>query len=695
MNITELARRLKITPKELKIELPKLGFHIGARAIQIPEKQAMQVMEVWQENRKKEREIKKIEDKISKAQEKESLDKENDKKKPKLVNIPSLIRVYDLAEKLELPVMKVMNELIKNGVLSSINENLDYEIAAIIAENLGFEVSKEEEGEKIISVSVKEKVKDILETENKKNMVLRPPIVVIMGHVDHGKSSILDAIRESQIVAKEKGGITQHIGAYQVTMKQSSQASETNREIPRLARDNRTPKNRAITFIDTPGHEAFEAMRVHGGSIADIAILVIAADDKIQPQTLESIRVIQKEELPFIVAINKIDKAEADPEKIKKDLSEINLLPEDWGGKIICVPVSAKSKAGLDNLLEMISLVADLEKDKLLTNPQGSLIGVVIESHLDSGLGPVATIIIYNGTLRKGDNIVVGQTYGRLKFAKDQYGEFVEEIKPSFPAQIFGLKEIPQVGDLIEVINESKEFKSQIKQMSSAHFDQGLSVDESSPASGGKIKYVNIIVRADVLGSLEAIITSLKSLVCPNVEIKIVKSGLGNLTEADVELAKTTQSWLIGFNIKVKNSVKQLIKESKIKMDLYEVIYKLIEDVQDFMKSLVGLEISEKKLGEIKILEIFRQTEKEAILGGKVLKGKISPKTIARIWRLNSDGEKEIKGESKLVQIQTNKQDVEEVVIGAECGLKLSGKIKIEKNDILEIYKEIKYLPKV
>ena len=671
MNITELARKLKITPKELKIALPKLGFHIGARAIQIPEKQAMQVIEVWQENQKKKKEIKKIEDKISKAKKKEFLDEEDNKKESKSVNLPPLIRVYDLAEKLDLPVMKVMNELIKNGVLSNINENLDYEIAAIIAENLGFEVVKEEEDEKIISVSAKEKTKDILKTEDKKKMVPRPPIVVIMGHVDHGKSSILDAIRESQIVAKEKGGITQHIGAYQVRHKE-----------------------RLITFIDTPGHEAFEAMRTHGGSVADIAILVIAADDKIQPQTLESIRVIQKEELPFIVAINKIDRPEADVEKIKKDLSEINLLSEDWGGKVICVPVSAKSKEGLDNLLEMINLVADLEKNKLLVNPQGKLIGAVIESHLDLGLGPVATIIIYNGTLRKGDNIVIGQTYGRLKFAKDQYSEFVEEIKPSFPAQIFGLKEVPQVGDLIEVVNNDKEFKSQIKQMSSTHFDQGLSVNQSSTQSKKEIKYVNIIIRADVLGSLEAIIGSLKGLICPDVEVKIVKSGLGGLTEADVELAKTTQSWLIGFNIKVSNSTKQLIKESKIKMDLYEVIYKLIEDIQDFMKSLVSPEILEKNLGKIEILEVFRQTEKEAILGGKVLEGKIHPETIARIWRLNPEGEEEIKGESKLVQIQSSKQDVKEVLAGTECGLKLLGKTKIEKNDILEVYKEIKCLPK-
>ncbi len=671
MNITELARRLKVTPKELKIALPKLGFDIGSRAIQIPEKQATKVIEKWGESLKKEKEIKKIENKISKAQEKESLSRENDEEESKLVKLPSLIRVYDLAERLRLPVMKVMNELIKNGVLSSINENLDYEIAAIIAENLGFDVVKEEKSEKIVFISAKEKAKDNLRAGNN-NTVLRPPVVVIMGHVDHGKSSILDAIRESQIVAKEKGGITQHIGAYQIKH-----------------------KDRLITFIDTPGHEAFESMRAHSGALADIAILVIAADDKIQPQTLESIRIIQKEGLPFIVAINKIDKADADVEKIKKNLSEINLLPEDWGGKVICVPVSAKSKEGLEDLLEMINLVVELEKDELLTNLKGDLIGTVIESYLDPGLGPVATIITYNGILKKGDNIIIGQTYGRLKFAKDQYCQFVEKIKPSFPAQIFGLKEVPQVGDLIEVSNESKKFKSQIKQMNSVYSRQDLSAEQSSSHFKGKIKYVNIIVRADVLGSLEAIIGSLKGLICPSIEIKIVKSGLGGLTEADVELAKTTQSWLIGFNIKVNNSVKQLMKESKVKMDSYEVIYKLIEDVQAFMKSLLDPEVLEKKMGKIEVLEVFRQTEKEVILGGKILEGKISPETIARIWRLSSDGEKELKGESKLVQLQSNKQDVKEVLSGAECGLKLFGKTKVEKNDILEVYKEIQCLLKV
>lgn len=695
MNITELSRRLKITPKELKMALPKLGFHIGARAIQIPEKQAMQVIEIWQENRKKEREIKEIEDKITKAKENEFLCKKDNKEKSKLVNIPSSIRVYDLAERLELPVMKVMNELIKNGVLSGINENLEYEIAAIIAENLGFKVSKEKEKKKTISVSVKQKVKDVLKRENKKNMVLRPPIVVIMGHIDHGKTSILDAIRKSQIVAEEKGGITQHIGAYQVIMQQPSQPGKSDKDVSCFARNNHIFKNRTITFIDTPGHEAFEAMRVHGGSIADIAVLVIAADDRIQPQTLESIRVIQREGLPFIVAINKIDKPGADCKKIKKDLSEINLLPEDWGGKVICVPVSAKTKEGIDDLLEMIDLLAELEKDKLLVNLQGSLIGVVIESHLDIGTGPVATVILYNGMLKKGDNIIVGRTYGRLKFIKDQYGEFIKEIKPSFPAQIFGLKEIPQVGDLVEVVNTDKEFRLQVKQMNSIYFGQGLSAGGLSPALDGKIKYVNIIVRADALGSLKAVIENLKGLTCSNVETRILKSGLGDLTEVDVELAKTTQSWLIGFNVKVNNLAGRLAKELKIRMDLYELIYKLLEDVQDFMKSLLSPEILERKLGKVEVLKIFRQTAKEVILGGKVTEGKIFLGAVARIWGLDSSGERGIKGESRLVQIQTNKQDVKEVAAGAECGLKLSGNVKIEKSDILEIYEEIQCSRKV
>ncbi|MCF7906692.1 translation initiation factor IF-2 [Patescibacteria group bacterium] len=664
MNITELARQLKITPQELKAELPQLGFHIGAKAIQIPEEQAQQVIEKWKQKQNKAKEIKKIKEKINKAKEESSEEKEE---KNSLIKIPASIGVYDLAAKMDLPVMKVMNELIKNGVLSSINENLDYEIAAIIAENLGFQVQKGEKGEKVNALSFKKKVEETLSNENAEELISRPPVVVIMGHVDHGKSSILDAIRESQIVAQEKGGITQHIGSYQIEY-----------------------KNSLITFIDTPGHEAFESMRAHGGSFADLAVLVISADDKIQPQTLESIKVIQQEELPFIVALNKIDKTDADPERIKKELAEINLLPEEWGGEVTCLPISAKEKTGIDDLLETIILLADLNKDTLLSNSQGSLLGIVLESHLDLGLGPVATIILYNGSLKKGDNIIAGQSQGRFKFAKDQYGKTVERVEPGLPVQIFGLKAVPQVGDLLQ----DAESKITTNKYEGGSLKKFSTRGDAPSSDSAQAKYVKLIIRADVLGSLEAINNSLRDLVCSDVEVKIIKSGLGSPTEADIETAKTTGSWLISFNVSVSHSVQELIKNSGIKASSYNVIYKLIEDVEDFMKSLVKPELKEEKIGQLEVLEVFHQAGAETILGGRVTEGKVSSKSIARVWRLNANQKKEIQGELKITQVQSNKSDVSMVPAGKECGLKVTGKTKVEKGDLLEICQEVKCLPK-
>lgn len=676
MNITELARKLKITPNELKRELPKLGFHIGPRAIQIPDKQAEKVMEIWQEKKTKEKAVKKIKEKISqrkKTSEKAIEDVE------KVITIPPIIQVYRLAEKLELPITKVMNELVKNGVLAGVNENLDYEIAAIIAENLGIKVKKGKEKEEEPSALIKQRLSEVLLKENKNKLKTRPPIVVVMGHVDHGKSSILDAIRESKIVASEKGGITQHIGAYQV---------EKNKHL--------------ITFIDTPGHEAFRSMRARGGEVADIAILVIAADDKIQPQTLESIKIIQQESLPFIVAINKIDKSDADIEKIKKELSEINLMPEDWGGKVICVPVSAKTKQGIENLLEMVNLVAEMNKDKLVANPTGDVVAVVIESHLDLGLGPVASLIVYNGTLRKGDNLIIGQSYGHLRSIQNQLGQLIKDAGVSLPVQIFGLKGIPKVSDIVEVISDNREFKKRVKQITQSLSKKDILVispeikqKTTEESEKSKIRYLNIIVRADVLGSLEAIVHSLEKLEHPEVKVKIIKKGLGNLTESDIDLAKTANAQLVGFGVKISSLAKQLASELDLKVNIYSVIYDIIQDINEEINKLLPEEILEENLGKVEVLKIFQQKGQEIILGGKVIQGKVIKDTLIRVWGPVSETDKsnveqELKGEGKLMQLQVNKQDVDEVKSGGECGIKFSGKINIIVGDVLEIYKETK-----
>ena len=675
MNITELARRLKVTPNELKQNLPKLGFHIGPRAIQIPDKQAEKVIKIWQEKIEKEKALAKIKEKISLTNEKEKKTETQ-----KIITLPPTIQVYRFAEKLSMSVSKVMNELIKNGILASINESLDYEIAAIIAENLGVKTTRGEEEQEDLTQPLKSKLEEVLKQEKKKNLKPRPPIVVVMGHVDHGKSSILDVIRQSKIVEHEKGGITQHIGAYQVKK-----------------------NNHLITFIDTPGHEAFQSMRARGGELADIAILVIAADDGVLPQTVESIKVIQQQNIPFIVAINKIDRPDADVEKVKKDLSKINLTPEDWGGKVICVPVSAKTKEGIEDLLETINIVSEMEKDKLLTNPKADVLGVVIESHLDSGLGPVASVIIYQGTLKKGDNIIIGQTYGHLRSIKDQLGNLVDVVEASLPVQIFGLKNLPQVGELLETIKDSHEFKKRIKKMvQTPIFERekfAINYSQEKEKSEKSIKYINIILRTDVVGSLEAIAHDLKKLDHPEIKIKILKKGLGDLTEADVDLAKAAQAWLISFGTQINKAAKQLAYELNLRVNHYQVIYDLTEDIKEEMNKLLSPEISEEKIGKLEVIKVFQQTNKETILGGRVLEGKIVKDTIVRVWKSEIiNGEKkepELIGEGKLTQLQISKKDVEEVKSGTECGIKFSGRVKIEVNDILEVYKEVKKQRKI
>jgi len=673
MNITELARKLKITPNVLKQELPKLGFHIGQRAIQIPDKQAEKVISLWQEKTKKEEMLFKIKEKMARTEVEEKKMETNNE-----IILPPKIQTYRLAEKMGFSVKKVMNELIKNGVLASVNENLDYEVAAIISENLGFKPKLGEEEEKKSLISLKEKLKEILIKEmldlnsgQKKELLTRAPVVVVMGHVDHGKSSILDAIRESQIVSHEKGGITQHIGAYQV---------EKN--------------NHFITFIDTPGHEAFKAMRARGGEIADLAILVVAADDGIQPQTMESIKVIQQENIPFIIAINKIDKPGADPERVKKELSEINLMPEEWGGKTICVQVSAKTKKGIDDLLETINLIADMEKENLITNPNGSLVGAVIESHLDLGCGPVASAIIYNGVLKQGDNIIAGDSYGRVRSLKSQLGIEIKQVPASLPIQIFGLKELPQAGDLIEVVDSDREFKKRVKQMSffsSEAFNQNYTSLEKE--NNLKEKNINLIIRADVIGSLGAIEESLNPLKNDEVKIKIIKKGLGDLTESDVDLARTTNARLVGFGTKINNSVQQLAHDLGLKIKIYYVIYDLVEDLRVEINTMLSMEIFEEKIGEIEVLKTFQQSGKETILGGKVIVGRVIKNAIIRVWskaKNEDQKEMELTGEGRIGQLQIEKKDINEVRSGTECGLKFIGKAKIEVGDKLDVYQENK-----
>ncbi len=663
MNLTELARKLKVTTKELKEKLPELGFHIGGRAIQIPDEQAQGVIEKWQEMLAQE-ELKKKEETLRQRDE-ASPEKA---KSERVARLPQIITVHRLAERLGLSVIKIISELLKQGVVATINDNLDYEIAAIIAETLGWRAEKEKGGgEEAEKTSIKEKIKNLLGEENKKDLVARPPVVVVMGHIDHGKTSLLDRIRQTNVAAKEAGAITQHIGAYQVEIK--------DKEYGR----------RKITFIDTPGHEAFNEMRSHGGQVADIAILVIAADDKVQPQTLESIKVIQESNLPFIVAINKIDRPEVDIDRIKKGLSEVNIAPEDWGGKTICVPISAKTGEGVDNLLKMVILVADLEKDKLLTNPNREALGVVIESHVDKGAGTVATVIVYAGTLHSRDNIIIGQAHGKIRSLKNYLDEYVEIAEPGTPVQILGLKTPAHIGDILEVVDDVKDFKKRAKGLNPAHnfaINQSAVVKEKKQTSVA----LNVVLKADVSGSLEAIATALEKLnINPEVKLKLIKKGLGDITDTDFNLAKSSGAWLVGFHVDINSTVKGLAEETGYPFYLYQVIYQLIDEAQKQMNGLLKPEVVECPVGRAKVLALFRKSGNQQVVGVRINEGQAVKGAKIRVWRTDK-----LIGEGSLVQLQINKENVSEARTDVECGIRFDGHITLQVDDVLEIYSEEK-----
>ncbi|MFH1838030.1 MAG: translation initiation factor IF-2 [Candidatus Kuenenbacteria bacterium] len=651
MNITELARKLKITTSKLREELPKLGFDIGQKAIKVNPWVAGKIIKNFQEGLIKFEE-EKIEEKAEDKIEKKDLKKE--------VKIPSIITVYQLAQKLEFPVVQIISELIKNGIMATINEEIDFETASIVAQDLGFKTQKAEEvfvqNENIIT---NEKLKEILK-EDEEKLESKSPVVVIMGHVDHGKTTLLDFIRKTNVVSSESHGITQHIGAYQVEK-----------------------KGQLITFLDTPGHEAFKAMRARGGRVADIAILVVAADDGLKPQTLEAIKIIQQEKLPFVVAINKIDKPGVDIERLKQQLAENNLLPEDWGGKIICIPISAKQGLGVDNLLEMILLIKEMEKIK--ANPNREAIGTIIESHLNSQEGAVATVLIQTGTLKKGDSIIIGPVSGKARTLKSFNDLELNEAKPGTPVKILGLKKACQVGDILEAVSDKKEFKKKEKEHL-LFFEKKrkkilffLGQKKSSNA-----KDLNIILKFDVLGSEEAILESLVKIHKSEMVINVIIQGLGNITEADVMRAHASQAQIFGFHVQVTRTASILAQEKKVPIKIYETIYDLIDEISKIQEeSLKITKIERTDLGCLRILATFKKEKNSIILGGQVLEGKIIKGAKADIIR----NKKKI-GQGILDELQTNKIPIKEVSAGSECGIKLLTQSIVAIDDVLEVYEE-------
>jgi len=661
MNITELARKLQITTQELKDVLPTLGFDIGQRAIKIDDRAAQKIIENWSAL-KKELEKKRTADLAKLAPEEVGVGVAAPEKVK--VKLPQVITVRDFAARLNLPVTGVIKELMKNGILASLNERIDYETAAIVAEDLGFEVEKVEE--ETGGDFVGDKVKELMGKDEKSTLRPRPPVVVVMGHVDHGKTKLLDAIRKTHVMESEAGGITQHIGAYQATY-----------------------KDRVLTFIDTPGHEAFTAMRSRGAKIADIAILVVAADDGVQPQTKEAIKIIEAAKIPFLVAINKIDKPEADIQKIKQELAALNLIPEDWGGKTICVPISAKQMTGIDELLDMVLLIADMEKEKIVANPARCALGTVIEAHIDKGEGPVATVLVQAGTLGKNENLTIDNVlYGRVRAMKNFRGEIVGEASPGTPVKILGLKAAPQVGDILEVKGDLSACERKIK---ATYTDrEQITVKKTGGEEEEKKKKLKIILKTDVLGSLEALLASFEKLEYPTVALEIVAQGLGNITEAEVLEAEAVGAEVLGFNVLTGPNVDDLARDKGVPVKIFKIIYDLIDEVKVGLEGLLEMETIRTDLGKIEVLAIFRTEAASMIVGGKVKEGKIvfNPKvgqTKIKVWRKGEEV-----SEGFLTGLQSAKSEVKEVAGGQECGVKFKGKPIIHVGDTLEIYREEK-----
>jgi len=652
MNVSELARILGITPQELRDDLPPFGFSIGQKAIKINRNVANKIIKEWPTLKKKIA--------YRKAEEEKKKQAEIEEKK-KLINkkieIPSLITVRDFVQISGIPLNTVLSELMKNGIFASLNEKIDFDTAWLIGNELGMEIKlKKGENEEEKNDN---RLKDILEKEEDKNMISRPPVIVIMGHVDHGKTKLLDAIRKTNVVAGEAGGITQHIGAYQVQR-----------------------KNQTITFIDTPGHEAFTAMRSRGAKIADIAILVVAADDGVKPQTVEAFRIIEAAQIPYIVAINKIDKEGANIDKVKQELSsQLKIIPEDWGGNIICSPISALKNEGIDELLDMVLLTTESMENNIKANPKSLAVGTIIESHVDKGSGPVATILIQNGTLKFDDQLTLnGISIGKVRKLKNYLGKEIKEAGPASPVQIIGLKFMPKVGDLIQVgsgekINYKK-MKALSKRKESGAVQQNSEQDEN-------VKKINLIIKSDVLGSAEAIEESLEKINTEEVKIKIIRKGLGNINENDIKRAIDADGEIIGFNVKTPPEIKTMARENNIEIKNYSIIYDLINDIKEKIISLTDTKKEKVEIGKLEVLAIFRNEKNGQILGGKVIEGAIEIDSQIEIFKEN-----EFMGDGKLIKLQAGKQDVKIVEKGEECGIQFKGQPVAETGYILKFSKE-------
>lgn len=584
----------------------------------------------------------------------------------KIVEIPEVITIRNLAELMGVSPIDVIKQLMNLGIMGNINQQIDFETAVIVGSEMGFDIRPETpvipEKEEVAPRTLRQR---LYEAEEPQDLKPRPPVVTVLGHVDHGKTKLLDTIRHTKVQEGEAGGITQHIGAYQVTV-----------------------GDKKITFLDTPGHEAFTAMRARGAQVTDIAILVVATDDGVMPQTREAIDHARAAQVPIIVALNKIDLATANPDRVKQQLADQGLIADDWGGEVVCVEVSAKQNLNIEDLLENILLVAEVEE--LKANPNRLAVGTVIEGQMDRSRGVLATLLIQNGTLYQGDNLIVGEIYGRVRAMYDDRGRRINKATPSTPVVVMGLPTVPTAGDIFQVVQDERTARSITARRTSERTQMAeypahrMSLEEFyARFQAGEVKELNVILKADVQGSLEPIVDSLEKLGSEDLKIKILRQDTGNINESDVMLAVASQAIIIGFNVTIDTAARRSTEAEGVDIRLYNIIYKLIEDMDKALKGLLEPEYHDVTIGHAEVRVIFSISRQGKVAGLYVTDGLVTRNALARVHRNG-----EVIFDGRIASLKRFTEDVREVKTGFECGVRLEGFDDFQVGDVLEFYRK-------
>lgn len=570
------------------------------------------------------------------------------------IELPPSITVKQLADALKVEPIKVIKQLMRRGIMANVNQTIDFGSASSVATDFGYEAKTIKE--RAAAAAGKEKAKG--KGKAKAKLASRPPVVTVMGHVDHGKTTLLDTIRKTNVTASEAGAITQHIGAYQAVL-----------------------DGRRITFLDTPGHEAFTVMRARGARVTDIVILVVAADDGVMPQTVEAVDHAKAAKVPIVVAVNKIDKPDANPERVKQQLADLGLVVEEWGGDTVCVPISAKQGQGIPDLLENVFLVADILE--LKADPDGPAEGVVIEAKLDKTKGPLATLLVQKGTLKRSDVVVAGNAWGKIKAMFDDKGKQVHKAEPSAPVEVLGLNEVAKAGDHFAVVPDEHEARSLVERQEYARPGPALSLSAfSSQISDGRIKELNIVLKTDVDGSIEPIKTSVEKLGMEKTKARVIHAASGSITESDVLLASASRGIIIGFNSTTSPGAKQLADAEGVGIQHYNIIYKLIEDVDKALKGMLEPTYGQVLIGRAEVRAVFARGKSAKIAGVYVTDGRASRDAQVKILRQNK-----VISESRVSSLKRFKEDVAEVSTGLECGLGVEGSADFQVGDIVEFYR--------